>query len=333
MPTIPASPTTVMQNFYAVFPSFAMVAAMQLDVFTPLKSGPMTGEQLASALGVRQEKLEPLLYALVVAGVLEEEAGNFANTEESARFLVQGEPEYIGGMGGFFSMLWSTALQTAESIRTGEPHAKHDFHTLTDEELLVYFRNQIHSSLSGGREIAAKVDLSACRSVLDAGGGSGGVSIALCEKYPDLKATVADLPKVAKLAGRFAAEAGFGDRITADPVDLTQEPPTGQFDVAVLRALIQTLSIDDARRVLKNIAQSMTPGGRIYIFGNVLHSSRLGPPSSIAFSLVFLNVYDSGAAYTEAQYRDMLESAGFAGVAVAYDVLGDGMGMVSATKA
>jgi hypothetical protein len=33
---IEISPTTIMRNAYAVYPSFAMLAGMQLDVFTPL---------------------------------------------------------------------------------------------------------------------------------------------------------------------------------------------------------------------------------------------------------------------------------------------------------
>jgi len=41
-----------------------MLAGMQLDVFTPLKDGPMSGARLADALDVPQEKLRPLLYPL-----------------------------------------------------------------------------------------------------------------------------------------------------------------------------------------------------------------------------------------------------------------------------
>ncbi len=47
-----------------------MLAGMQLDVFTPLKDGPLTAEQLAAALNVKAEKLSPLLYALVAAELL-----------------------------------------------------------------------------------------------------------------------------------------------------------------------------------------------------------------------------------------------------------------------
>ena len=84
--------------------------------------------------------------------------------------------------------------------------------------------------------------------------------------------------------------------------------------------------------MLRHVGKSMPPGGRIYIFGNVLWNSRLGPPASLAFSLVFLNVYDHGKAYTEEEYREMLTNSGFTGTTIEHDVLSDGMGLVSAIK-
>ena len=45
----------------AVYSSFALLAGMQLDLFTPLKDGPMSTEQVAGAIGVGSVKLNPLL--------------------------------------------------------------------------------------------------------------------------------------------------------------------------------------------------------------------------------------------------------------------------------
>lgn len=229
-------------------------------------------------------------------------------------------------------MLLSMALKSAESIRTGSPQAKFDFHTLPDDELMSYFRKQIHSSLGGGKEIAARINFSKFKNLLDAGGGTGGVAMAICAQYPHLKATVADLPRVTKLTEIFIAEADLSDRIGVSPTDLCLSPPTGQYDIAILRALIQTLSREESQATLKNVGQSMTPGGKIYIFGNVLSNNRLEPPASIAFSLVFLNAYDNGKAYTEDEYHEMLTKAGFEDISIDHDVFTDGMGMVCATK-
>jgi len=325
-------PATIMRNIYNVFPSFAMLAGMQLDVFTHLKDGSMRAKTLADSLCVREDKLTPLLYALVVAGLLVVENKSFSNTPEAEKFLVHGRPNYIGELSGFYNRLWKNSLNTAESIRTGKPQAKLDFHALSEEELLEYFQKQIHSSCSGGKEIAEKLDFSQFSRLLDAGGGTGGVSMAICANYPHLKATVADLPKVAHLAERFIADAGMSDQISMSVTDLCSNSPEGKYDVAVLRALIQTLSKEEAQAVLKNISQSMLSGGKIFIFGNVLDNSCLGPPASLAFALVFLNSYDNGQAYTENEYREMLTNANFTDIIVQHNFLDDGMSMVSAKK-
>lgn len=153
-------PLTIMRNVYAVYPSFAMLAGMQLDVFTPLKDGPMDARTLARALDVLEDKLTPLLYSLVAAGLLEVENKSFSNTFEAGKFLIRGCPDYIGGLSGFYNMLWHATLNTAESIRTGKPQAKLDYYTLPEEELLKFFRSQVHSSVRGGKEIADKLDFS-----------------------------------------------------------------------------------------------------------------------------------------------------------------------------
>ena len=324
-------PTTINRNVFGVFPSFAMLAGMQLDVFTPLQDGPMDAKALADALGVQEDKLSPLLYLLVVAGLLRVENGLFANTDESAKFLVRGRPEYMGASSGFYKLLWELGLKTAESIRTGKPQAKLDFHNLSEDQLLDYFNKQVHHSISGGNEIAEKIDFSDFKMLLDAGGGTGGVSISICSKYPNLKATVADLPKVVKVAEHFITENNMADRIGVSATDLCNDYPTGSYDVAILRAVIQTLSKVESQATLQNVSRSMLPGGQLYVFGNVLKNDHLGPPISMAYSLVFLNSYDNGQAYTENEYREMLTKADFGNISVDYEFL-DGMCLVRAQK-
>lgn len=95
------------------------------------------------------------------------------------------------------------------------------------------------------------------------------------------------------------------------PADAVQGPLSGAFDVAVLFRLLQVLSPDQARHVLRNVSQVIELGGVIYIVGQVLDNSRLSPPETVAGNLFFLNVFDEGQAYTEQEHRDWLAEAGF----------------------
>ena len=191
-------PETITRLRESVDSALAMLAGMQLDVFTPLKDGPLTLEQEAEALGVRSIKLRPLMYALAVAGLLNLEGDEFSNTPETDRFLVKESPAYMGAVHENLSNMWEATLKTAESIRTGIPQAKLDFSEDSEEQLESFLRSIQSRAMDAGRELADRWDFSSCRTMADIGGGSGGIAIAVTEKYPHLKATVIDLPTVTR---------------------------------------------------------------------------------------------------------------------------------------
>ena len=135
--------------------AFAMLAGMQLDVFTPMKNGPLTAEQIAAAIGVSPSRLRLLLYVLVTAGLLTEQDGRFSNTPEANHFLVKGRPSYLGDKHATIAMIWSAYLKTAESIRSGAPQAKMDFSNSPQENLEAFFRSIIDSThrQTGGHDV------------------------------------------------------------------------------------------------------------------------------------------------------------------------------------
>ena len=90
---------------FAADAAFAMLAGMQLDVFTPLQNSPMTAEQIAGAIGLGAARLRLLLYSLVAAGLLTEQDGRFSNTPEANQFLVSGAPLYVGHMHAVLSIV------------------------------------------------------------------------------------------------------------------------------------------------------------------------------------------------------------------------------------
>ncbi len=326
------SPVTIMRNAHAVYPSFAMLAGMQLDVFTPLKDQPMNAESLAKVLKVNENKLSPLLYSLVSAELLTVEDGIFSNTLESDTFLVKGLPKYMGVLDEFFNDLWHATLKTAESIRSDEPKAKHDWSILSEEELIKYFRSQYPASLGSGMYLTQKTDLSKAKRLIDVGGVAGGLAVGICNACPKMEAIVADLPQVVSFSNQYISEAGLSDRITTMGIDLLDSEIEGSYDVAVLRALIQVMKPENARKTLKNVFQALEPGGQIFILGLILDNSRLSPIVPMAFSLVFINMYEEGGAYTEKQYHDWLKEAGFTDISIELGVTPDGGGFVSARK-
>jgi len=89
MPDAISQPETFNKLRAGANAAFAMLAGIHLDVFTPLKAGSMTAEQLAAAMGVGSTRLRPLLYALVVAGLLTERTDNSRTPLKPMSFLLK----------------------------------------------------------------------------------------------------------------------------------------------------------------------------------------------------------------------------------------------------
>lgn len=317
----------------AIYPSFAMLTGMQLDVFTRLKDGPMNAEQIADAIGVKPAKLKPLLYALVAADLLTVEGDLFTNTSEANHFLVRGSPSYMGDHPHINSLItwgWSAAPKTAESIRTGTPQEKYDFSALSEDQLERGFRGTRSVAVRAGRELVAKYDFSSYCTLLDVGGGSGGLAIAITEACPHIRVTVVDLPKVTPITRRLLEEAGAADRVQIMTADVIRGPLTGSFDVAVLRAFIQVLSPDEARRAIKNVSKVINPDGVMFILGHILDNSRIFPLEEVGYRFLSLNFYDTPMVYTDQEHKDWLTEAGFKQIDRA--TLPNGDGVISAQK-
>jgi cyclopropane fatty-acyl-phospholipid synthase-like methyltransferase len=91
---------------------------------------------------------------------------------------------------------------------------------------------EIHIPLA--EEVANALDLSGVERLMDLGGGSGVVSLALLQRYPQLTATVVDIANVCSAGREIAAEHPMADRITYLAMDyLHDELPSG-FDLVLL---------------------------------------------------------------------------------------------------
>jgi len=311
--------------------AFALLAGMQLDVFTPLKNGPMTAEQIAGAIGVAPGRVRLLLYCLVAAELLIEHDGRFSNTPEANQFLVKGAPAYMGNKHASIAQRWTSSLKTAESIRSGVPQAKLDFSNSPPEEIEKFLRNINANTVPAARTLLDKYDFSSVKTLVDVGSGGAGLAISITKAHPYIKTTAIDLPQVVPIARKIVAEEGLGDRVDVIAANVVSGPVPGAYDVAVLKGLLQVLSPQDARLAVNNIGAAVNPGGKIYIIAQILDDSRMSPSEAVWFNLAFINAYDAGESYTESEHRTWLMEAGFVEIERA-DFLLDGSGLMTARK-
>jgi DNA-binding transcriptional ArsR family regulator len=330
-PAATGSPDTIARLQAGVAPALAMLAGMQLKVFTHLADGPRDAGELADTLGVAPERLSRLLYALAAAGLLEKRPDGFANTPEAAACLVEGRTGYLGGVHELLSQLWHADLLTAQSIRSGGPAALHDFNAASGADMASMLRGMHAAAVAAGRDLSRRFDFSLCRSIADIGGGAGGLVAALCDAHPGLHGTLFELPRTASLAASILRETQGGQRVSIETGDILVGPPRGTHDAVVLRALIQVLAPGDAARAIANAAAALRPDGAIYILGGgILDNDRLGPRAAVFWSVTFMNLYRAGASYTEAEHTAWLSAAGCGDLERV--TLPTGGGIIRATK-
>lgn len=323
-------PEIINQHLANVYPSLAMMAGMQLEVFTAIGEETKHLDSIAGILEVKPAKLRPLLYALVTAELLFVDGSNFENTQEAKEFLIKGKPRYIGGMHSAYSDLWASTMHTAESIRTGQPQAEHDFGNMSKDELRAFVRGLDAGASATARRLQKEFDMGRFENILDAGGGSGGLAIALSRLCPNVKLTVADLPNVVEVTRECVQEANLSERLAVKEYDLVNQKVQGAFGAIIMRSVLQVLGPEQAEAALSNAVNGLKLNGEFFMIGRVLDDSRLTPVDSVAVNVMFLNVYQEGQAYTESEYREFFASAGLGNIS--RTLLSGGYSIIRGTK-
>ena len=203
---------------------------------------------------------------------------------------------------------------------------------MSDEQLGAFFRGLHAGALATGRQLATTYNFERFRSLLDVGGGSGGVSIAACQNCRDLTASIIELPRVVPIAQAMVRESKLANRVQVLVGDIEERAPEGRFDVAVLRSLVQVLGPHAARRALRNVGEAIERGGWLFVVGHILEDSRLAPAAAVCQNLAFISVYDEGQAYTEREHRTWLAESGFTNIDVHYGAAAGGASIVIARK-
>jgi cyclopropane fatty-acyl-phospholipid synthase-like methyltransferase len=182
---------------------------------------------------------------------------------------------------------------------------------MSGEQRESYYMGLHSEALAAGRELAARQEFSHYRRLVDVGGGSGGVAIALAQAWPNLCATIVDLPATTPIAQRNVDAAGLGDRISVLAANIVRDSLSESYDAAVLRGVVVVLASDDALSLLSQVNRALVPGGAIYVVGWILDDSRVTPPELATYNLQFATALDHGGVYTEGEIRRWLTEAGF----------------------
>jgi len=313
-------PDDVLQLFLGFWIARIVMAAVELGVFDALGDdgapGGLSLEEAQATLRLAARPARALLDTCVATGLLEKADGRYRNSPLGARYLAAGSEYSLRNYVLDERWCWPAWGRLEEALRADHqllPEDAEGYHAFPED----FFLDFLHGhSLAMGERLAAAVDLGGVVRMMDVGGGSGAVSIALCRAFRHLEAVVVDQSPVAARAAVHVADAGLGDRITTWPANLFEDGLPPGCDAAVLANVLHDFSPERAQEILRRVHAALPAGGRLLILEIVPDDDRQGPPLAVAFSVAMIVNTAGGDAHTVPQYRRWLAAAGFAGVTV-----------------
>lgn len=317
-----ADPAPILDLIEAFRRSKTMFTAVRLGIFDQLERQPQTAEALARELHLSTAATTRFLDGCVALHLLQRENETYSNTPRASKYLAAASPDTLAGYIAYSDeSLYPLWAHLDDAIREGTNRWAQTFgsrdalfdHFFRDEAAMGRFLGGMHGfgQLASPRVVRA-FDLSRFTRFVDVGGATGHLAIAACEAYPNLQATVFDLPRVERFAQAHISQSAVAGRVQFVAGDFFADPlPPG--DVYALARILHDWSDPEIAELLGRIASGLAPGGGLLIAETLVNDDRTGPVYSLMQDLNML-VCTDGRERTFAEYRTLLEPAGFTSV-------------------
>lgn len=288
-----------------------LLTAVRLDVFSVLNGKPKTAAETAARVGAHEPTLVLLLNALVAMGLLMKSAGLYGNSGIAEAHLVRHSPQYIGHLLLLHDAEWNNWGHLEETIRSGKRTVdRHVFET--DPDLGANVLAVLHRiGRQSGPELAKRLRLEGPQRLLDLGGGAGTNAIAFCQVYPELTATVFELPVTLTLTEKTVKDAGLESRISLRGGDFNRDGLGGPYDVVLMSDILHYQTFETNLALVKKVYDHLTPGGRLVIKDRFLDESGTSPAWTTAFAVHIVVNTQQGACYKTTDATQWLSEAGF----------------------
>ncbi len=294
--------------------SRCVVAAEKLQVFRKVHNQQLTAAAIGRKIGIRGWRAEAFLAALVSVGLLKKTGKLYRNSALADKYFVRKRSifwtklysreccrEYqafsvledmLTTERSFASILGIDSWDYIKEIKKN-PEWAHDF------THMLYYHH-----LPDAKALAENLDLAAYHSVLDVGGGSGVMSIALVRKYKHLKACVLDLEPVIHVARKIIRRERLSRRIDTCVGDMTKHIPCGHDVVMFCDSELGGLD------TLKMVYDSLPDGGLVVMVENFSSEDWTVPLYRLMWQLRSTSFWLT----TKTQVVAMLRESGFKAV-------------------
>jgi hypothetical protein len=292
----------------------ALYVAAKLGVADHLRHGPKKAEELAKEVGANPKALFRLMRYLAAIGIFtQDESGKFGLTP-LGELLSTDNPESMR-YGAIFTgeENYKAAGNLLHSVRTGETafnhlYGKGHFDWMAEHaDASSTFNKAMAQSLRRQGNPVESYDYSGKRVVVDVGGGRGDLIASVLVANPAMEGVLYDLPQGSAEARSVLQAKGVEDRCHIKTGSFFDSIPSGG-DVYVLSRILHDWPDDKAATILANCRKAIKGDGTLLIRDNVLSD---GDVQGSTLDVTML-IMTGGEERTESEWKNLLQSAGFA---------------------
>ncbi|MCS7187413.1 MAG: methyltransferase [Armatimonadota bacterium] len=302
-----------------------LMAGHQLRVFEALRT-PQSVQQVAQKCSIDPKMTERLLIACCSLGIVQREGNEFSLTNLGQNLLLPESPRFIGGILGHYENLWWFWTGLTEVVKTGRRDAAPSPPKEFEERWHEFWIWAMHGIASNGvgQWIAENLDLRDRSLLLDVGGGPGTYSVILCQKFPNLKAVIWDLPRTLAIAEEVVKKFGMEERITLQSGDWNKDEFGSGYDCLLMSNILHGHESQASMKLAKAF-RALEPGGLLIVHDFLLNDEKTGPLPAALFNLMV-------GAYSVREMLTVIEDAGFHDVRLVAYHSKRGAGLVTAVR-
>jgi predicted O-methyltransferase YrrM len=294
-----------------------ITALVHLDLFTWLATHPASKADICRAFEIADRPTDVMLTLFSAMGLVESRDGVFHLTDTGRDHLVNGSPWFLGP---YYSALKErpvsrdllTVLRTGKPANWGSDDGDKNWHRSMEDDAFA-------SSFTGAMDcrgvylapsVAAAVDLSPYRHLLDIAGGSGIYACSLVAHFPSLRATVLEKPPVDRIATAAIRKRGCADRVSVVAGDMLAESIPAGADVHLFSNVLHDWDEPMVRELLGKSYASLAPGGLVVVHEAFLNAEKTGPLHVAEYSVLLMHSSEDRC-YSVAEMEAYMSDAGF----------------------
>lgn len=320
------TPASILQIGTGFWASKVLLTAVQFELFTQLAKQPkQTVKDIKLKLGLKctDRNAYDFLDCLTGLGFLNREGlletAKYSNTIDTSVFLDKAKPSYIGGILEMQNEQgWTVWAKLDKGLKTGLiQHAVEEnggdifsFINNNPEMFKKFVDGMTGVQMGNFMALAQNFDFSNYKTLVDAGGSAGVLSVMVAKHNPHMNCTTFDLPALESMATETIEKFNMGEKVKIMNGDFFKDA-LPKADIITMGNILHDWDEDTKIKLMQSAYDALPKGGVFIAIEHVIDDKRKENVFGLMMSLNMLIETGDGFNYTFDDFNKWAKKAGF----------------------